>query len=118
MMLHCLLLLATVVGDSLQDGITSATNAANVLEGSSVTLSCNYSTSDTGAYLHWYRQFSSSKPEFIILINRYKETGEKEGFTVTHEKENSLIHLEITSAKVKDSALYYCALQPTVTGNA
>ncbi|KAJ8270247.1 hypothetical protein GJAV_G00112080 [Gymnothorax javanicus] len=116
-MLLCFGLLSTVVGDSLQDGITSATNAVDAFEGSSVTLSCNFSTSDTGAYyLHWCRQYPSSKPEFIILIDRY-ERGEKEGFTVKHEKENNLVHLEISSAEVTDSALYYCALQPTVTGN-
>uniref|UniRef100_A0A0E9UKS2 Uncharacterized protein n=1 Tax=Anguilla anguilla TaxID=7936 RepID=A0A0E9UKS2_ANGAN len=39
MMLHCLLLLSTMVGDSFQYGITSATNAVHAMEGSNVTLS-------------------------------------------------------------------------------
>ncbi|KAJ8274532.1 hypothetical protein COCON_G00091570 [Conger conger] len=117
-MLHCLFLLfSTMIGESFQDGITSATNAVQALEGSSVTLSCNYTSSNAGDYLHWYRQYPRSKPEFIILINRYSERAEKEGFTVKHEKENNYVHLEISSAKMTDSALYYCALQPTLTGN-
>ncbi|CAM4590621.1 unnamed protein product [Leuciscus chuanchicus] len=27
------------------------------------------------------------------------------------------VHLEISTAKVTDSAMYYCAMEPTVTGN-
>ena len=104
-------------GYSFQDEITSVTKAVQALESSSVTLSCNYTSSDAGAYLHWYRQYPRSKPEFIILINRYNERAEKDGFTVKHEKANNYVHLEISSANITDSALYYCALRPTVTGN-
>uniref|UniRef100_A0A674F3G4 Ig-like domain-containing protein n=1 Tax=Salmo trutta TaxID=8032 RepID=A0A674F3G4_SALTR len=32
-------------------------------------------------------------------------------------KEKTRVDLDITSAEVTDSALYYCALRPTVTGN-
>ncbi|KAJ8378497.1 hypothetical protein AAFF_G00239610 [Aldrovandia affinis] len=117
MMLHCLFLLfSTMLGDSFQDAITTASNVEHVSEGSSAVLSCNY-TGDA-LNLQWYRQHPRSKPEFLILIYGGGDPEKTEGrFTVKHEKANKRVHLELPSAEVTDSALYYCALQPTVTGN-
>ncbi|KAJ8274522.1 hypothetical protein COCON_G00091470, partial [Conger conger] len=103
MVLYCLILFSTMVGFSFQDGITPKTNAVQALESNSVTLSCNYTTSNTGGSLHWYRQYPRSKPEFLILLYRVKDTEEKDGFVVKHNKTNSHVHLEISSAKVTDS---------------
>ncbi|XP_061098677.1 T cell receptor alpha variable 20 [Conger conger] len=138
-MLHCLFLLfSTMIGDSFQNGITSVTNAVQALESNSVTLSCNYTSSRTGDSLHWYRQYPRSKPEFLILISRIKDREDKAGFTwyhqhpgskpefliliyaeektdkrftVKHDKTNRHVQLEISSAEVSDSALYYCAVK-------
>uniref|UniRef100_A0A671K685 Immunoglobulin V-set domain-containing protein n=1 Tax=Sinocyclocheilus anshuiensis TaxID=1608454 RepID=A0A671K685_9TELE len=87
--------------------------------GSSVILSCNYSSA---YYLHWYRQYPGSAPEFIVLISDRSKQAEESNvdsrFTakVTKDKEN-LVDLEISSASISNSALYYCALAPTVTEN-
>ncbi|KAK7163329.1 hypothetical protein R3I93_007393 [Phoxinus phoxinus] len=91
-------------------------------EGSSVTLSCSFSASGTQDYLHWYRQYGRSKPEFIVLtFGSAKEAQVSDvdsRFTVEVEKrELNRVYLEISSAEVSDSAVYYCALRPTVTGN-
>uniref|UniRef100_A0A3P9HWS5 Ig-like domain-containing protein n=1 Tax=Oryzias latipes TaxID=8090 RepID=A0A3P9HWS5_ORYLA len=81
------------------------------LEGDTVTLSCKYSGSIR--YFYWYQQKSSSSPQF--LIKEYSEETEK--FSVKHDKQLKEFHVQISSAAVTDSAVYYCAVEPTVTGN-
>ncbi|KTF74199.1 hypothetical protein cypCar_00044029 [Cyprinus carpio] len=89
-------------------------------EGSSVTLSCSYSASGGTDYLHWYRQYGRSKPEFLVLIYSSAKQAEVSDvdprFTVNNTKKDH-VDLKISSAAVSDSALYYCALAPTLTGN-
>jgi len=83
-----------------------------------VTLSCNYSLSARG--VHWYRQYTGSPPQFLILEDSgvtTKADPPVPRVTVKHTKGERHVYLEISSAEVTDSALYYCALQPTVTGN-
>uniref|UniRef100_A0A8K9V798 Ig-like domain-containing protein n=1 Tax=Oncorhynchus mykiss TaxID=8022 RepID=A0A8K9V798_ONCMY len=75
-----------------------------------VTLSCNYSSGDT---LQWYRQYPNSAPQ--LLVKEYVDI--TPGFTLNHDKKAKRVDLEISSAEVTDSALYYCALEPTVTGD-
>uniref|UniRef100_A0A671PJ98 Ig-like domain-containing protein n=1 Tax=Sinocyclocheilus anshuiensis TaxID=1608454 RepID=A0A671PJ98_9TELE len=86
------------------------------LEGDDVKLSCNYSGSARG--VHWYRQYIGSPPQFLILEYSGVTTPANPpvpGITINHRKEQVI--LEISSAAVSDSALYYCALRPTITGN-
>uniref|UniRef100_A0A3P9DHN9 Ig-like domain-containing protein n=1 Tax=Maylandia zebra TaxID=106582 RepID=A0A3P9DHN9_9CICH len=73
-----------------------------------------YLFSSSVSYFFWYKQKSSLSPQF--LINEYSEKNEKLKFRKDQDK--SEFHLEISSAAVTDSAVYYCALQPTVTGNS
>uniref|UniRef100_A0A671QAC7 T-cell receptor alpha/delta variable 2.0.2 n=1 Tax=Sinocyclocheilus anshuiensis TaxID=1608454 RepID=A0A671QAC7_9TELE len=87
-------------------------------EGSSTTLSCSY---DGSAYsLHWYRQKPGSKPEFLLLIVESTKYVNKADQPHPHMSirlhDNKSVDLEISSAAVSDSAVYYCALEPTVTG--
>uniref|UniRef100_A0A672PZZ8 Ig-like domain-containing protein n=1 Tax=Sinocyclocheilus grahami TaxID=75366 RepID=A0A672PZZ8_SINGR len=72
--------------------------------------------------LHWYRHYPGSAPEFIVLISdgakQAQESYVDSRFKtkVIKDKEPH-VDLEISSASISDSALYYCALEPTVTGN-
>ncbi|XP_035277645.1 uncharacterized protein LOC118229626 [Anguilla anguilla] len=119
MILQCLsLIFSTMVGDSFQDSITPLKDTVHAMEDSNVSLSCTYTgIAGLTKYLHWYRQYDTSKPEFLILIGDVRGSETKRDGRFNVKLENSRVDLEISSAEVTDSALYYCALQPTVTGN-
>uniref|UniRef100_A0A4W4E3P2 Ig-like domain-containing protein n=1 Tax=Electrophorus electricus TaxID=8005 RepID=A0A4W4E3P2_ELEEL len=87
-----------------------------VFQNQTVTLSCNYSLSADN--LQWYRQYSNSWPQFLVLVTEYgqNQTADSDPRLSTHvHKSVKRVDLLISSAVVSDSALYYCALQPTVT---
>uniref|UniRef100_A0A8C5C621 Ig-like domain-containing protein n=1 Tax=Gadus morhua TaxID=8049 RepID=A0A8C5C621_GADMO len=96
-------------GDYQQSIHSIQDSPVQALQGDGVTLSCNYSSA---TYFFWYRQYPSSPPQFLI-----KEYMELSGFTLKKDSDKKMFHLEISTAAVTDSALYYCALRPTVTGN-
>uniref|UniRef100_A0A673GVB4 T-cell receptor alpha/delta variable 2.0.4 n=1 Tax=Sinocyclocheilus rhinocerous TaxID=307959 RepID=A0A673GVB4_9TELE len=81
-----------------------------------VTLYCNY----TAYRLHWYRQKAGSKLEFLLLIDKSTKFVVPASPPLPHMStsfhNNNRVDLIISSAAVSDSALYYCALEPTVTG--
>uniref|UniRef100_A0A672N5I6 T-cell receptor alpha/delta variable 8.0 n=1 Tax=Sinocyclocheilus grahami TaxID=75366 RepID=A0A672N5I6_SINGR len=93
-----------------------------VLEGGKVALSCNYvrdnirSCGDVNN-LQWYRQYPGSQPEYLILITEYSEPDLSLRLSAKASKDIKQVNLTISSAEETDSALYYCALEPTVTGN-
>jgi len=106
-------------GDSLGDQITSLGPEKEAQDGNSVTLSCNYS--GTVYNLLWYRQYQRSKPELLLSMTEsgdpVKADPSAHWFSAKVDKHRKLMELEISPAKVTDSAQYYCALVPTVTGN-
>ncbi|KAG1934804.1 hypothetical protein F2P79_019570 [Pimephales promelas] len=111
-------LLILMTGNRAKDAITPYSDAAFATETESVKLSCNYTGSVES--LHWYRQYPGSPPQFLILDYYGTKTQADppvSGISISHRKEASSVDLEISSAKVTDSAVYYCALRPTVTGN-
>ncbi len=108
-----------LTGVSLGDLITSHDSEKQAQDGNSVTLYCNY----TGAVynLLWYRQYQRSKPELLLFMTEsgdpVKEDPSANWLSAKADKHRKLMELEISPAKVSDSAQYYCALRPTVTGN-
>ncbi|KTF75531.1 hypothetical protein cypCar_00031225 [Cyprinus carpio] len=113
-----LIMLITVSGSRAAEVITPYSSYQFAVEGDSVTLSCSYTGSVRG--LHWYHQYTGSPPKFLIL-DYYETVTEADppvaGVSIHHRKDNSSVDLKISSAAVTDSALYYCALEPTVKGN-
>uniref|UniRef100_A0A3B1K5Y3 Ig-like domain-containing protein n=1 Tax=Astyanax mexicanus TaxID=7994 RepID=A0A3B1K5Y3_ASTMX len=108
-------------GSTSGEGIEPSSSTVNVLQGGSVTLSCKYNGSAAADELLWYRQYSRSRPEFLILISEAKYERKADppvyGVSAKINEEKNGVDLKISSTAVSDSALYYCALRPTVTGN-
>uniref|UniRef100_A0A671PFK9 Ig-like domain-containing protein n=1 Tax=Sinocyclocheilus anshuiensis TaxID=1608454 RepID=A0A671PFK9_9TELE len=114
-MFTCVLILLTLTqGNRAKDVITPYSDASFATETKSLKISCNYTGSVDS--LHWYRQYAGSPPQFLIL-DYYGATTHANppvsGISISHRKEENSVDLIISSAAVSDSALYYCALQPT-----
>ncbi|CAL8313371.1 unnamed protein product [Gadus morhua 'NCC'] len=66
---------------------------------------------------------SGEPPEFLLsisglgIIRTAESLGSDKRFSTELTEEKTGVDLKISSAAVTDSALYYCALRPTVTGN-
>ncbi|KTG45902.1 hypothetical protein cypCar_00040786 [Cyprinus carpio] len=111
-----------IFGVSFGNVITPVQPEVSGTEGDNITLSCNYSSAVS---LQWYRQYPNSAPEFLLTVlhrtgkvsqtSKIVDLDPRFSGKVTEKKTH--VDLEISSVKMKDSALYYCALEPTVTGN-
>uniref|UniRef100_A0A8K9V6G3 Ig-like domain-containing protein n=1 Tax=Oncorhynchus mykiss TaxID=8022 RepID=A0A8K9V6G3_ONCMY len=97
-------------GVSSEQELTPYTDVEVSSERDRVTLSCNYTSGDT---LQWYRQHPKSAPQLLVM--EYADI--TPGFTLSHDKNAKRTDLNISSAEVTDSALYYCDLRHKVTGN-
>lgn len=83
-----------------------------------VMLSCSYT--GTVYDLYWYRQIPGSAPQFLIMESSgfiTHATPQVPGITMYNRKDTKRMELEIFPAAVAYSALYYCAVRPTVKGN-
>ncbi|KAF7640554.1 hypothetical protein LDENG_00037050, partial [Lucifuga dentata] len=69
----------------------------------------------------WYRQYPGKTPEFLLFISglntkRAAESVKSDSrFSTKLSKDKHVVDLEISSAAASDSAVYYCAVRPTVT---
>ncbi|XP_060774334.1 uncharacterized protein LOC132884496 [Neoarius graeffei] len=91
-----------MTGDSMADTIQPLVTHTVKNEGNEVTLSCSYKGFSGSVYsLHCGSLSPNTSPRISAKLNKDKKQ----------------VDLLISSAAVSDSALYYCALQPTVTAN-
>ncbi|KAF6720337.1 T-cell receptor alpha chain V region RL-5 [Oryzias melastigma] len=90
-------------------------------EGDSVTLNCTFETSSTAVpYLFWYKQKVNSYPKYMLKRDSYDTEDNAPEFKKNRfnaELKDKSVPLKIQNLHVSDSAVYYCALRPTVTGN-
>lgn len=111
----------SVSGDVRGEGIAPLSSSELVNNGNSINLACKYNGTYSTDSLLWYRQSSSSKPEFLFLVTEANLEQPADppipGVSAKINEEKNRVDLKISSASLVDSAMYYCALKPTVTGN-
>ncbi|XP_065809416.1 uncharacterized protein [Labrus bergylta] len=94
--------------------LTPVKNDEFSLEGITVTLSYSYPELSTNDYFFWYRQHPGKQPQFIASQT---STGplsiSVSGLSVSMRQEEKQLDLQISSAALTDSAVYYCAVRPT-----
>uniref|UniRef100_A0A3P9DTW0 Ig-like domain-containing protein n=1 Tax=Maylandia zebra TaxID=106582 RepID=A0A3P9DTW0_9CICH len=101
------------------DSVTPQRDKVTETEGESVTLTCKYQTSESDVWLNWYRHDSDLQaPQFILYKGARSQNEFKERFSSTLDSSIRSAPLKIQKLQLSDSAVYYCALQPTVTGNS
>ncbi|KAA0719394.1 hypothetical protein E1301_Tti006519 [Triplophysa tibetana] len=86
-------------------------------EGGSVTLHCKYKTASETPDLFWYIQRVNDFPKYILRRNTYGagDNGTEFQERFQCEVKPDSVPLIIHDVHVSDSAVYYCALRPTVT---
>uniref|UniRef100_A0A3B5JZS9 Ig-like domain-containing protein n=1 Tax=Takifugu rubripes TaxID=31033 RepID=A0A3B5JZS9_TAKRU len=91
-------------------------------EDQTVTLDCHYTSTVTDVNIFWYKQDGTSRPQFIlsrVTFGKGKTEDEfKERFSSALNSTMKSVPLKIQELQLSDSAVYYCALRPTVTGSS
>ena len=97
-------------------------NRENIIatEGLTIRLGCTFETTDSNPYLFWYKQQINNIPRFMLRRFTIGEGDNAAEFLKNRfdaQIQNTSVPLRIQNLQLSDSALYYCALRPTVTGN-
>uniref|UniRef100_A0A3B5QF30 Ig-like domain-containing protein n=1 Tax=Xiphophorus maculatus TaxID=8083 RepID=A0A3B5QF30_XIPMA len=109
-----LFIFSTLTGLTAQDSIAAVRGEDRGTEGQRVSLRCNYETTSNLPNLHWYKQVSDVEaPQFLLwkgAKNQSKEAyvpNDRYGSVTT----DTSTELQIETATLADSGLYYCALE-------
>ena len=104
-----------------QDTVTQTEGHVSATQGHSAHIHCDYTTSDSYPYLYWYKQEGHGAPQYMMKIfgtGTKVKSPEFDELKFDADRSGSSVVLKIQDVCVADSAVYYCALQPTVTGNS
>ena len=97
--------------------MTQPKGQVTLLEGKSLTVNCSYEIKQYPA-LFWYVQYLGEGPQLLLRAQRGNEKGSNKHFEATYNTETISFHLEKALVQESDSAVYYCALNDTVTETA
>uniref|UniRef100_A0A4W5LMM6 Ig-like domain-containing protein n=1 Tax=Hucho hucho TaxID=62062 RepID=A0A4W5LMM6_9TELE len=102
-----------------EENVKQPTEDVMVVEGQPATLRCLFDTTDPSPYLFWYKQQTNSNPIFMLRRDMFSPgetaTEFKERFDARLNFTAKSVPLTIQRVQLSDSAVYYCALRPTVT---
>uniref|UniRef100_A0A674F528 Ig-like domain-containing protein n=1 Tax=Salmo trutta TaxID=8032 RepID=A0A674F528_SALTR len=88
-------------------------------EGEQVTLGCQFDADDTrNLNLFWYKHELNGFPKFMLgrfPFGSKNATEFKDRFDAHLDADSKSVPLMIQRVQLSDSAVYYCALRPTVT---
>uniref|UniRef100_A0AAZ1X8A4 Ig-like domain-containing protein n=1 Tax=Oreochromis aureus TaxID=47969 RepID=A0AAZ1X8A4_OREAU len=91
--------------------LTALDTQKSSLEGSTVTLSYSYSKPFVGTYyFFWYQQYPGKPPKFLISHSEKGQLTSDPVSRLSVKVNKTLMTLQISSAAVTDSAVYYCAV--------
>ncbi|KAK7880367.1 hypothetical protein WMY93_032997 [Mugilogobius chulae] len=108
-----------------EDTVSQPAGDVLLTQGKTVKIECTFQTIDNTPTLFWYKQ-GRGAPEYMMRKRKstsswydtYKSPKfNEEKFEFKVEAEKNTVSLKIRDVDVTDSAVYYCALRPTVTGN-
>uniref|UniRef100_A0A8C7HP93 Ig-like domain-containing protein n=1 Tax=Oncorhynchus kisutch TaxID=8019 RepID=A0A8C7HP93_ONCKI len=114
-----ILILSAFCWECRGDRVLQPKGVVTATEGGQITLACHYETDDSSPYLFWYKQRANDFPKY--MLTRFKfGTGDnatefKERFHADLDANSKSVPLTIQRVQLSDSAVYYCALRPTVT---
>ncbi|CAL9689539.1 unnamed protein product [Knipowitschia caucasica] len=120
LLLALLVLLSSSPECNGQDTVKQAAGEDRVREGHTHTLICNFTTTASYACLFWYRQKDGDSPKFMMWRDTLRNVHNSPEFDESKfgaELVGNSLSLKMEAVDVTDSAVYYCALQPTLTGN-
>ncbi|KAL4608395.1 hypothetical protein GN956_G25315 [Arapaima gigas] len=95
------------------DEVTQSPESEVVTVGQSVTVHCSYKTSSFYA-MQWYKQpVNGGSPKYINRVTEYSTDADSSGkYQLKVDTSNKRGTLTITPT-AEDSAIYYCAIQPS-----
>lgn len=109
--------LLSTAKDVICNEVTQISPELTVASGNKVTLFCTYKTAYSNPDLYWYR----IRPDYSFQFILYRDNTHSHDadftqgrFSVQHGKTQKTFHLVISSVRTEDSAIYYCAILPTV----
>ncbi|XP_030401592.1 uncharacterized protein LOC115642294 [Gopherus evgoodei] len=104
-------------GLAQSDSVDQSPPEVRLSEGQSVTLHCNFTTLDTSPYLFWYQQYPNQSPQHIVTKTTFDATDQalvQGKFSASLYMGNRTVPFQIEAVSHQESAVYYCALRPTV----